>query len=121
MPEVTSIAGCSAVEFSNITPVSCPCGEARRAFADVPEFPGTIHVTTISSDARTHYHRTLTETYYVLECDGEAAIELNGQRLNVQPGHCVVIPPGVRHRAVGRMTVLIVVLPNFDPQDEWFD
>jgi hypothetical protein len=32
-----------------------------------------------------------------------------------------MIPPGVRHRALGRMRVLIVVLPKFDPEDEWFD
>jgi hypothetical protein len=31
---------------------------------------------------------------------------------------CILIRPGVRHRAVGRMTVLIVVLPKFDPDDE---
>jgi hypothetical protein len=33
----------------------------------------------------------------------------------------VLIPPGVRHRAVGRMTILNVVVPPFDPGDEWFD
>ena len=36
------------------------------------------------------------------------------------PGE-VLIPPGVRHRAVGRMTILNVVVPPFDPADEWFD
>ena len=35
-------------------------------------------------------------------------------------GHAVMIPPGVRHRAVGRMTILNVVVPPFDPADEWF-
>ena len=39
----------------------------------------------------------------------------------VRPGMAIVIRPGVRHRAVGRMTVLIFVLPKFDPADEWFD
>ena len=39
----------------------------------------------------------------------------------VRPGQCVMIPPGTRHRAVGRMKVLIVVLPKFDPEDEWLD
>jgi hypothetical protein len=34
---------------------------------------------------------------------------------------CVLIRPGVRHRAVGKMQVLIVVLPKFDASDEWFD
>jgi hypothetical protein len=32
-----------------------------------------------------------------------------------------MIPPGVGHRAGGRMTVLNVVVPPFDPADGWFD
>ena len=28
------------------------------------------------------------------------------------------VRPRVRHRAIGRMTVLIVVFPKFDPDDE---
>jgi hypothetical protein len=34
---------------------------------------------------------------------------------------CVLIRPGVRHRAIGPMQVLIVVFPKFDLADEWFD
>jgi quercetin dioxygenase-like cupin family protein len=109
------------VDFAEIAPVPCPCGAARRGFAGVPEFPGTIHVTEISEDAKTHYHKTLTETYYILECGPDAAMELDGECLDVKPGRCVVIPPGIRHRAVGKMRVLIVVLPEFDSADEWFD
>ncbi|MFO0845247.1 MAG: hypothetical protein U0797_23170 [Gemmataceae bacterium] len=39
----------------------------------------------------------------------------------VRPGSAVMIPPGVRHRAVGRMKILNVVAPPFDPADEWFE
>ena len=63
----------------------------------------------------------MTETYYVLECDPDATLQLNDEFLEVHPGICVLIRPGVRHRAIGRMKVLIVVLPKFDPEDEWFD
>jgi hypothetical protein len=31
------------------------------------------------------------------------------------------IPPEVRHRAVGQMTILNVVVPPFDPDDERLD
>lgn len=116
-----TVGRCQVVDFSTIPGVPCPCGTARRAFADVAEFPGTVHVTEIATDARLHYHRRLTETYYILECDDRATIELDDQIIPVRPGVCVVIPPGVRHRAVGKMKVLIVVLPKFDPDDEWFD
>jgi mannose-6-phosphate isomerase-like protein (cupin superfamily) len=87
----------------------------------VPEFPGTLHVTEISENARRHYHKTLTETYVILECGDDAQLELDGELISVQPLQAFVIPPGVRHRAVGRMKVLIVVIPEFNPADEWFD
>lgn len=109
------------VDFAALDGVSCPCGIARRAFADVADFPATVHVTEISADARLHYHQRLTETYYFLECGPDAQMQLNDQIVPVHPGLCILIRPGVRHRAIGRMKVLIVVLPKFDPADEWFD
>jgi mannose-6-phosphate isomerase-like protein (cupin superfamily) len=121
MPTTSTIRRYHLADFAQIPGVPCPCGTARRAFADVEEFPGTVHVTEISADAKRHYHRRLTETYYFLECGADAEMELDDERIPVRPGTCIVIPPGVRHRAVGRMKVLIVVLPKFDPADEWLD
>jgi len=109
------------VDFAEVPGVPCPCGTARRAFADVEDFPGTVHVTEISEDAQTHYHRALTETYYFLECGPDAKMQLDGDTVPVKPGMCILIPPGVRHRAVGKMKVLIIALPKFDPADEWMD
>lgn len=108
-------------DFAEIAPVDCPCGKARRAFAEIDQFPGTLHVTEISENARRHYHKKLTETYYFLECDSGARMELNDKVIDVRPGVSVVIPPGTRHRALGKMKVLIIAVPNFDPNDEWFD
>lgn len=108
-------------DFANIEGVPCPCGTARRAFADVASFPGTVHVTEIAADAKLHYHKTLTETYYFLECEADAQMQLDDELIPVHPGMCIMIRPGTRHRAVGKMKVLILVLPKFDPADEWFD
>ena len=93
---------------------------ARRAFADRDEFPGTVHLTHIQEDAREHYHREHTEVYVILECESGATIELDGISHPVAPRSAVLIAPGVRHRACGRMTVLILCTPNFDPLDEHF-
>jgi mannose-6-phosphate isomerase-like protein (cupin superfamily) len=109
------------VDFASIPGVQCPCGTARRGLADVDDYPGTIHVTEISLDAKLHYHKRLTETYYFLECEPGAKMQLNDELLDVHPGMCVMIRPGTRHRALGRMKVLIVVYPKFDCSDEWFD
>ncbi|QDV37752.1 cupin domain-containing protein [Tautonia plasticadhaerens] len=108
-------------EFAAIPAVRCPCGWARRAFGDVPGAPASLHRVEIEDDARAHYHRDHTEIYYVLECGPGAAVELDGESVAVHPGVSVLIPPGVRHRAVGRMTILNVVVPPFDPGDEWSD
>jgi mannose-6-phosphate isomerase-like protein (cupin superfamily) len=119
-PQVAS-SRAEIVHFDEIAPVPCPCGQARRAFADVADYPGTVHRTDISTDARAHYHKRLTEVYYILECGPDAQMELDGQRVPVRPGSCILIPPLVRHRAVGQMRVLVIVQPKFDPADEWFD
>jgi mannose-6-phosphate isomerase-like protein (cupin superfamily) len=114
----TASCGYEIVDFDELSPVACPCGQARRAFLDVPDFPATIHRTEINAAAKTHFHNRLTETYYILQCEADAAIFLDGTIFPVRPGMCILIRPGVRHRAIGRMTVLIVVFPKFDPGDE---
>jgi mannose-6-phosphate isomerase-like protein (cupin superfamily) len=118
---VTQQRGYELVDFARIPGTPCPCGSARRAFTDVADFPGTIHVTEISEEARVHYHQRLTETYYFLECGPNAQMQLDDELVAVRPGMCVMIRPGTRHRAIGKMKVLIVVFPKFDPEDEWFD
>ncbi|MBC8443282.1 cupin domain-containing protein [PVC group bacterium] len=106
------------VEFDQIPEVSCPCGSSRRAFADAAELPATVHRTEITEEAKPHYHRRMTETYYILECGPDASIQLDGDVIPIKQGTCVLIPPGVVHRAVGRMTILNIVFPKFDPTDE---
>lgn len=109
------------IDFKTMPKVPCPCGFARRAFADVDDLPVTIHVTDIELDSRLHYHKQLTETYYILECLPGAKMQLNNEMHDLVPGMAILIRPGTRHRAVGKMKVLIVVYPKFDPADEWFD
>jgi mannose-6-phosphate isomerase-like protein (cupin superfamily) len=99
--------------------VRCPCGTSRRAFATESNALATAHLVEISEDARTHYHKRLTETYVILE--GEGFLELDGERIPVKPLSTIMIHPGCRHRAVGKMKVLNFVVPAFDPEDEWFD
>jgi len=108
-------------QLDELAAVSCPCGSARRAFADQAELPATVHLTEINCQARVHYHRRHTEVYVVLRCDSGAAIELDGVLYPVKPYSSILIPPGVRHRGVGEMTVLIYCTPKFDPSDEYFD
>ena len=104
---------------ADLPAVECPCGETRRAFVDDPDRVASLHVVDISTDARTHYHKRLTEIYYILE--GEGTMELDGEQHAVRPGDAILIKPLCRHRAIGKLKVLNVPIPAFDPADEWFD
>src|SRR4051812_36774172 len=100
-------------QLDEIPPVPCPCGQARRAFAAEGNGLATSHLTTITADARVHYHKRLTEIYVILDVEGDAYMELDGQRVPVRPLSSVLIKPGCRHRAVGKMRVLITAIPAF--------
>lgn len=113
--------GYEILDYPELPALPCPCGTARRGLLELESVPYSLHVTEISLDARAHYHKRLTETYFVLDCQEGAAIELDGQVLPLKPHRAVVIHPGTRHRALGRMHVLIVASPKFDSCDEWFD
>lgn len=107
------------VDTKSLEPVPCPCGSTRRAFTDEPDKIASLHVVDISEDAKTHYHKKLTEIYYILE--GEGQMELDGVRFDVRPGTSILIKPGCRHRAIGKMKIINIPVPAFDPSDEWFD
>ena len=108
--------------LADIPAVPCPCGNSRRAFRRSDNQVVSVHLVDISKDARAHYHKAQTETYYFLEGEGE--MELDGKLYPVKPGMALLIRPGTRHRAVvGKtpMKILNIVVPPFDADDEWFD
>ncbi len=102
-------------QLDEVDPVRCPCGFARRAFGGV----ASMHIVDIEEDAKTHYHKKMHEMYFVLE--GEGFIELDGEKIPVKPNSAIFIKPGCRHRAIGKMRIVNVPVPAFDPEDEWFD
>ena len=105
--------------FDNIDGVKCPCGISRRAFVSPDNTVATMHIVDIEQDAKVHYHKKLTEVYLVLEGDGY--MELDGERVPIKPFTAIFIKPGCRHRAVGKMRIVNVSIPAFDPEDEWLD
>jgi mannose-6-phosphate isomerase-like protein (cupin superfamily) len=106
-------------QLDEIPAKRCPCGFTQRSFADVPDAVASLHLVSIEADARTHYHRRLTEIYLVLEGEGE--MELDGQRFPVKPMTAIYIKPGCRHRAIGKLKIINIPVPAFDESDEWFD
>jgi mannose-6-phosphate isomerase-like protein (cupin superfamily) len=106
-------------QLDQVPAVRWSCGWTRRTFADSAQNLASADLVEILGDARPHYHQRTTEIYVVLE--GQDHMELDGQLFPVKPMTAVYIKPGCRHRAVGRLKVLNLPAPAFDPADEWFD
>ena len=114
------VRGAEIVRLAGLPGIACPCGTARRAFAEAAEGRASLHLVEVKQDSERHYHRRLTEIYYVLS--GEGQMEIDGELRALTPGDAVFIPPGVAHRAIpgaAPMTILNFVMPAFDAEDEW--
>ena len=112
-------ASFSIAHFPDIPGVPCPCGMSRRAFVTPDNPVASIHYVDIKADSQAHYHKKLTEIYLILE--GEGHMELDGELHPVKPMTTILIKPGCRHRAIGRLKIVNSPIPAFDPADEWFD
>ncbi len=102
--------------ISQITPTACPCGQSFRIITGEDKGSASFHVVEIDGTAQKHYHEHHTEYYYCLEGSGQ--IELDDQLVPFEPGTCVMIPPGTRHAARGKLKIINVVIPPFDAKDE---
>ena len=116
---ITPMANYMIADLNSVEATRCPCGWAKRAFAVPENQTATMHLVSIEEDSRVHYHKKMTELYLVLE--GEGHMELDGERVPVKPMTAIFIKPGCRHRAVGRMKIINVPVPAFDPADEFED
>lgn len=113
------MANYTVVQLDELEAVKCLCGFSQRAFVSEDNKAATLHMVSITEDARVHYHKKLTEIYLILE--GSGYVELDGQHVPAKAMTAILIKPGCRHRAVGNMRVIVVVVPAFDAKDEWFD
>ena len=112
------MANYTIAQVDELSAVRCPCGFAKRAFAKTNS-PASVHLVEISQDAQAHYHKKMTEIYLVLE--GEGHLELDGELVPVKPMTAIMIRPGCRHRAIGRLKIVNIAVPAFDERDEWVE
>ena len=103
--------------LEDVQPVPCPCGQSIRAITGEDNDLASIHTVTISRDSKLHYHKELTEFYYVLEGEGE--LQLNDDVVKLEPHTLVMISPMTRHVARGNLRILNIVIPPFKAEDEF--
>jgi mannose-6-phosphate isomerase-like protein (cupin superfamily) len=106
-------------QMDEMDTMRCPCGFTRRAFVSPDNPTATLHLLDVQTDAQKHYHKTLTEIYLILQGTGQ--MELDDAIVPVKPMTAIMIKPGCRHRAIGKLRIAIIPIPAFDPGDEWFD
>src|SRR3954462_1879363 len=120
MPTAIQSPGYTVRRAENAPTGPFPCGQSTRIVSAVDGLGCSFHITEIRDSVR-HYHRKTAEVYYILE--GTGTMELNEDVVTVEPGTVVTIEPGTRHRLVspGGVRTVVVGVPAFDPEDEYFD
>ena len=94
---------------AEVQPWAETCGQIRCLIEEKDGAAGEVHHVEIQ-DAKLHYHERTDEIYYVI--DGEGTMVLDDERIPVRAGVVVYVPRGVRHKAVGDLTVLTVCIPR---------
>jgi mannose-6-phosphate isomerase-like protein (cupin superfamily) len=84
------------------------CGQIRCLIEEKDGAAGEVHHVQIQ-DARLHYHERTDEFYYVIS--GKGSMVLDDDEVELHPGVVVYVPRGVRHKARGELTVLVVCVP----------
>ena len=116
----TTAPGFVVRKLADAPSVPCPCGISTRPLTAADGGPCSLHVTEIRDSVR-HYHRETSEVYYILE--GSGKVELDGEWFAVEPETVIQIPPGTRHRLVSEAGIrtIVVAIPPFRTEDEYFD
>jgi mannose-6-phosphate isomerase-like protein (cupin superfamily) len=85
------------------------CGQIRCLIEEKDEAAAEVHHVEIQ-DAKLHYHERTDEVYYII--DGEGTMVLDDEQIELHKGVVVYVPRGVKHKAIGRLTVLTVCIPR---------
>src|SRR3990170_1461520 len=108
MAEAATCKGYIARHIDEVEPVRSVCGSSTRVITSKDSDVASLHLTHIK-DSQKHYHKRITEIYYVLE--GSGTLEVGDEEIALTPGMTVLIEPGVPHRGSGDFKAAIVSVP----------
>jgi mannose-6-phosphate isomerase-like protein (cupin superfamily) len=94
---------------AEVEPWAETCGQIRPLIEERDEAAAEVHHVEIDN-AKLHYHAKTDEVYYVIS--GEGAMVLDDEEIELHEGVVVYVPRGVKHKAVGKLTVLTVCIPR---------
>ncbi len=93
---------------ADVEPWAETCGQIRPLVEEADGAAAEIHHVEIQ-DARLHYHARTDEFYYII--DGTGTMVLDDEEIELHRGVVVYVPRGVKHKAIGRLTILTVCIP----------
>ena len=85
------------------------CGQIRPLIEQRDGAAAEVHYVEIDH-AKLHVHAKTDEIYYVIE--GQGTMILDDTEIELHQGVVVYVPRGVKHKAVGKLTVLTVCIPR---------
>jgi mannose-6-phosphate isomerase-like protein (cupin superfamily) len=91
-----------------VRPWAETCGQIRCLIEENDGAAAEVHHVRVR-DAGLHYHERTDEVYYVIA--GRGTMVLDGGEVELHEGVVVYVPRGVRHKAKGDLTVLVVCVP----------
>ena len=94
---------------AEVEPRAETCGQIRPLIEEHDGAAAEVHHVEIQ-DARLHFHEKTDEVYYVIR--GQGRMVLDDEEIELHEGVVVYVPRGVRHKAVGKLTVLTVCIPR---------
>lgn len=94
---------------ATVKPWAETCGQIRCLIEAKDGAAGEVHHVEIE-DAKLHYHQRTDEFYYVI--DGQGTMVLDDEVIELHRGVVVYVPRGVKHKAIGKLTVLTVCVPR---------
>lgn len=107
-------------KLKDLKPREISCGQMRDLTTS-KDFEGAdvVHVT-IDESTKEHYHKKLTEFYYVIK--GSIAVEIDGKTKNLNEGSIIMISPNTKHKAwktsEKAAEILVVCCPPWTEEDE---
>jgi mannose-6-phosphate isomerase-like protein (cupin superfamily) len=93
---------------AEVEPWAETCGQIRTLIEEKDGTVAEVHHVEIDH-AKLHYHESTDEFYYVI--DGSGTMVLDDEEIELHEG-VVYVPRGVRHKAVGKLTVLTICIPR---------
>jgi mannose-6-phosphate isomerase-like protein (cupin superfamily) len=100
---------CLRRDLAEIKPWTETCGQIRPLIEEKDGAAAEVHHLEIT-DAKLHYHQRTDEIYYIIE--GEGRMRLDEEEIELHSGVSVYVPRGVKHKAWGRLKVLVVCIPR---------